>query len=94
MKSHPKVQFRYIVDQQNGYGGEDEITFDGSFTWPLQEQGRTDAINALNDTNQKNVLRYYKEWIANESQLSKKYKGVTDYVRARVAQDRQEDYLQ
>ena len=35
MRSHPKVQFRYIVDQQNGYSGPDEITFDGSFTWPL-----------------------------------------------------------
>ena len=71
MKSHPKVQFRYVVDQLNGYGGKNEITFDGDFTWPLQESGRTDAVSALSDTNQSNVVSYYKEWIENESELTK-----------------------
>ena len=38
LKSHPKVNFRYLVYQTVGHaGGLSELTFDGDATWPMQE---------------------------------------------------------
>ena len=35
MQAHPKVNFRYVVHEQNGAGGTDELNFNSSFTNPL-----------------------------------------------------------
>lgn len=48
-EAHPKVNFRYLVYETVGHaGGISELEFNGDKTWPLQEQGRTDAQSALN----------------------------------------------
>ena len=48
IKSHPNVNFRYLVYETVGHASAlSELEFDGDKTWPMQEQGRTDAQNAL-----------------------------------------------
>lgn len=47
MHGHPDVNFRHILEEQNGSGGIYEIKFESSITWRLQTMGREDAKNAL-----------------------------------------------
>ena len=59
MYSHPDVTLRYLIKQTGShFSGMDELNFDGTFTWPAQEQGRKDAQDALNGTNGANVKSF------------------------------------
>ena len=41
--AHPKVQLRYVLKQETGLSGMDEVSFESELTWPLQEAGRQAA---------------------------------------------------
>lgn len=47
MRAHPGVNFRHKFEENNGASGLSEINFDSKVTWPLQEAGREDAKNQL-----------------------------------------------
>ena len=88
MKAHPTVQFRYIVQQSVGkMTGLNELNMDGDFTWAAQEQGRTDAQNALNGSSQANVALYAQEWIKDEEGLVQLYGEFGNYINERAAED-------
>ena len=51
MRAHPEINYRYLVYFSNSdvhLGGIGELEFEGTKTWPLQVQGRTDAQTAIN----------------------------------------------
>ena len=86
MIGHPNVQVRHTFQQgPSAFGGLSEINFEGDFTWPAQEAGRTDAQNALASTAGANKTPFYHEWNADE-ELQKTYKNVGDYVTDRTQQ--------
>ena len=63
MIAHPDIQMRYVLKQQDGFGGLDMINFEGDFTWAAQTRGRQDAQNALNGNhNLVNVVDLIAEW--------------------------------
>ena len=44
LKAHSEVDLRYVIYQNGTYfSGLSELNFEGDFTWPIQEGGRTDA---------------------------------------------------
>jgi hypothetical protein len=47
MKAYPGVQWRYLIEEVGSVGGLDELNFDPEMTWPLQQNGRAQAIEAL-----------------------------------------------
>lgn len=47
MRAYPEVNWRYILQQDDANTGINEIKFNGDFTWPLQENGRQVAQEAL-----------------------------------------------
>jgi hypothetical protein len=48
LRAHPKVNVRHYIEQMTGKAtGFDELTFESTTTWPLQEQGRLDAQASL-----------------------------------------------
>jgi hypothetical protein len=47
MRAFPNVNWRYLIEEQNTVSGLKEITFNYDVTWPLQVQGRTQAIDVL-----------------------------------------------
>ena len=63
-------------------GGKSELNFEGSYTWPAQEQGRKDAQDALNGTNGANVKGFFEEWHADEA-IHTHFPRVGDYIHAR-----------
>lgn len=65
MAAHPKIDLRYVIKQADAsyMGGLSELNFDGDFTWPAQEQGRADAIAALNGDASVNVKDMFVEWL-------------------------------
>ena len=46
-KAHPKVNFRYVVAQEDGFTSTGMINFNGDHTWKIQEKGREQAQAAL-----------------------------------------------
>ena len=48
-RSHPDVNYRYLFEQSKTLSGFNELTFENKTTWPYQEMGRQDALNALNE---------------------------------------------
>ena len=53
----------------------------------MQEAGKADAASTLADTDQANIVSYFKEWIENEEELTYKYGQVGDYIKERSAED-------
>jgi len=47
MRAYPNVNWRYLIEEQNPASGMDELNFDLSVTWPLQEQGRAQTLEVL-----------------------------------------------
>lgn len=43
MRSYPKVNWRYLFQQQGGTSGVNELKFNNETTWPLQVSGRDQA---------------------------------------------------
>ena len=62
------------------------LNFEGSVTWPLQQQGMQDAQDAISGSGVVNVAPFIKEWIADES-LRAKHPVVADYIDARQKMD-------
>ena len=80
--AYPKIQFRYILKQRDGFSGKDELNMDGDFTWPAQLSGRTDAQNALAGVDGANVRDYIYEWNQNES-IRNDFPQAADFVAHR-----------
>lgn len=79
MHGHPDVQMRHVIKQTTGaMSGLSELNFDGDYTWPAQEQGRKDAVDALNSGNG-GVAMYFYEWLASEDVRSE-FAKVGDYI--------------
>jgi hypothetical protein len=49
MNAFPKVDFRYLIEQQNSLSGLKEIHFDNQTTWGIQSEGREEAKQAIKD---------------------------------------------
>lgn len=47
IRAYPGVQWRYLIDQVDGYTGLNELKFDSEITWPLQESGRAQSLEVL-----------------------------------------------
>ena len=47
LRAHPKVNFRYVLNQEEGFKVRGMLNFDGGHTWKLQEKGREQAKKAL-----------------------------------------------
>lgn len=49
-RAFPDVNFRYYFEPEEGSltSGKDELKFDNSTTYPMQETGRRDALKMLN----------------------------------------------
>ena len=89
MKAHPTVQMRYIVGQSmsDHLGGLDELNFDGDFTWGIQEIGRQDAVDAINEVSQANIKGFFEEWNSDES-LQTDFAKVGDYIIKRRGEEK------
>ena len=50
MRAHPNINYRYLIYESSDTHrtGISELEFNGEKTWPMQEQGRQDAQDALN----------------------------------------------
>jgi len=82
MYGHPDIQMRYVIKQQDGFTGLDEINFEGDFTWPGQTKGRQDAQDALNgNANMVNVRDLMSHWNSS-SEVQAEYAHVADYIDA------------
>lgn len=87
MSAHPTIQMRHVVKQTTGsMGGLSELNFDGDFTWPAQEQGRLDGIDALSGSGN-GVAPFFYEWLADEDVRSE-FTRVGDYINERQAEER------
>jgi len=49
MKAYPNVHFRYFFQQTVRLDGTAELDFSNKTTWAMQEQGRKDAMKALQE---------------------------------------------
>ena len=58
-KAHPKVNFRYVIGQEDRANGLEMLQFDGAKTLHLQEKGRKQAFNALNISDGKSYQYHY-----------------------------------
>jgi len=47
MRAHPDLNYRHLFLETNPDGGLEQILFDNTTTWPLQEKGRIDGENAI-----------------------------------------------
>lgn len=82
MLAHPTIQMRYVLKQQDGFSGLEEINFEGDFTWPAQEKGRQNAQDALNgNANMVNVVDLIAHW-NNSSEVQAQHASVGDYINA------------
>ena len=71
MVAHPDIQMRYILKQQDGFSGLEQINFEGDFTWAGQTKGRQDAQNALNgNQNLVNVVDLIAQWNYSETSFA------------------------
>ena len=64
--------------------GLNELNFDGEFTWPAQEQGRQDAMNALGG-GASNVAGFLAEWLQTEETLREQFRLISPRVANRRA---------
>ena len=53
----------------------------------MQDAGKADAVSAVADGDQVNLAGYFKEWVENEEEFTKRYGQVGDYVNQRSAED-------
>lgn len=86
MAAHPDMQLRYVIKQsETSYmGGLSELNFNGDFTWAAQEEGRANAISALNGDTSVNVKDMFVEWLE-DADLQEEYPEVGEFVRTRQA---------
>ena len=47
MRAFPNVNWRYLIEEENALGDLKMLNFDYDVTWPLQVQGRAQAIDVL-----------------------------------------------
>lgn len=40
LAAFPGVNWRYLIEEHDAYGGKDELNFNNDMTWPLQLRGR------------------------------------------------------
>ena len=61
-RAHPKVNFRYLLYQEDGFTSTGMINFNGDHTWKLQEKGRLQAQEALDageGTHFENLMKWH-----------------------------------
>jgi len=73
------MKIRYVLKQQSGYSGFDELNFEGSFTWPLQTKGMQNAQDALNGNGVVNVADFINHWVQNE-EIQALFPNVSDFI--------------
>jgi len=60
MKAYPDVSYRYLFEQK--VTSNNPLKFTNETTWPLQEEGRKDAMDALEEGEQVGFVRL-EEWV-------------------------------
>ena len=78
MKTHPNVNWRYTIQQEDSLGGLNEIHFEGDLTWPIQEKGREQAQSALNSSSM-NLTPHFHEYNSNIS-LKREFPHIQDFL--------------
>ena len=78
MRAYPTVNWRNLFMQKTRLEGKSELEFNNETTWPIQEEGRKDAKDALAQEHGKSFM-HLAEWTGDQ-ELVNSFPDFRDYL--------------